>query len=131
MTRHDFVIFCRVLAALSPAQQWDDFTTDAWYEVFPRDYTLEECRQAAVRVKQREKWLDPSDIIAEVQRDRRPADEAANLYSLIGPGYQARREADDAAAGAALERLAVRLGRPVPQLKAVPPPDYGGKDGTA
>ena len=114
---------CRLVAALSPAQAWDEYTADAWAEVLPRDFTLEECQAALVAVKRRQPWVDPSDLIAEVRRARRPAEDAEQLRTVIDPdAYRAQIEADDAAMEAVLDRIAARAGLPRrTRLRAIPP----------
>ena len=125
MNDTDLTILWRFVAALSPAQQWDEFTVDAWSGVLPRDFTLEECRAAVLVIKRRQTWLDPHDIYAEVRRARGPAEEAERLRILTSDpaALNARNEAADAAA---LARIEARLGRRA-RLKAVPPPGYGGQ----
>ena len=130
MNDTDLTKLCRYIAALSPAQQWDEFTADVWADVLPRDFTLEECQAAVIEVKRRQPWVDPSDIIAAVRRARRPAEEAAHLATVLHPGaYRAQVEAADADTEAILDRIAARAGLPPrkARLRAVPPPaDEGG-----
>jgi hypothetical protein len=123
----EVAILCRFVAAVSPAQQWDEFTVDAWAMVLPADFTLEECRAAVMVIKRRRQWVDPSDIVAEVRLARRPAAEARHLHELIGgpDAYRAHIEDANAVADAALARISDRTGIDARQiLKAVPPPDY-------
>jgi hypothetical protein len=129
MNDADVTLLCRVLAALTPQQQWDEFTADAWAEVLaPYDFAFEEARAAAAAIKRRQPYVDPHDLIAQVQRDRRPAAEAAHLATLFDrDALQASIEAADEAF---MRKLAARRGSDR-RLKAIPPPDYGGKDGTA
>jgi hypothetical protein len=120
----DLTKLCRYVAALSPAQQWDEYTVDAWADVLPRDFTLDECRAAVIEVKRRQPWVDPSSIIDQVRRARRPAEEAAHLATVLDPdAYRAQIEADDAQTEAVLARIRSRAGLPPQaQLKAIPPP---------
>lgn len=64
------VKLCRYVKALVPAQAFDEYTPDAWFDVL-KDYRLEDAKEAVRNVKTRERWVDPSDIIAEVKRIRR------------------------------------------------------------
>jgi hypothetical protein len=120
----DLTKLCRYIAALSPAQQWDEYTVDAWADVLPRDYTLDECRAAVIEVKRRQPWVDPSSIIDQVRRARRPAEEAEHLRTVLDPAaYRAKIEADDAETEAVLDRIAARAGLPRKvRLRTVPPP---------
>jgi hypothetical protein len=116
---------CRYIAAVSPAQQWDEFTADAWAEVIPADFTLDECRAAVIAIKQRQQWVDPNDIIDEVRRARRHADEQHQLHVLKDPAaYAAWVEGQDEAFLAKLDARRGSTGR----LRAVPPPDYDDED---
>jgi hypothetical protein len=117
----EVVALCRYIAALTPAQQWDEFTADAWADILPGDLTLDDARAAVIVIKQRQQWVDPSDIIAEVRQARRPAIEAAWLATLLDrDSYAAMIEAEN---DAFLRKLDARRSS-ARRLKAVPPPDY-------
>jgi hypothetical protein len=113
------VIACRYAAALTPAQQWDEFTADVWADVFPADFTLDETRAAIVAVKQRQPWLDPCDIIAEVRRARRHAEDQQQLRTLLDP--DANRAQIEAVDSAFLAKLAARGQRLREAPRALPP----------
>jgi hypothetical protein len=136
VTPAEVTALCRYVAAACPGQSWDEFTPDVWAEIIPPDFTLAECRSAVIALKRRQKWIDVSDILAEVRRDRRPAAEARRLSAILGGGSY-RGEvvpAEDARTRAALDRIRARTGYDGFELRAVPPPDYddpGGGEGAA
>jgi hypothetical protein len=70
MTHEEIVKLCRYIQAACPAQRFDEYTPDVWAEVFPASLTLDDCRAAVITIKQRQRYIDPSDIIAEVRRIR-------------------------------------------------------------
>jgi hypothetical protein len=120
---------CRYVAAACPGQSWDEFTADVWAETIPGDFTLDECRSAVIALKRRQKWIDVSDIVAEVRRDRRPAAESRRLYAVLGAYRDEMLPAEEARTRAALDRIRARTGYPGFELRPVPPPDYGGDEG--
>jgi hypothetical protein len=123
VTRDDVVKLCAYVEAACPSQQMADFTPDVWHEILPASFTLDECRAAVVAVVRRgERWVDLGTILAEVRRVRADAAERERTRVLLDPdAYRADLEAKDAAF---LHKLAARTGGS--QLKAIPPPDYGG-----
>ena len=123
MTREDVVKLCAYVEAACPSQQMADFTPDVWHEILPASFTLDECRAAVVAVVRRgERWVDLGTILAEVRRVRADAAERERTRVLLDPdAYRADLEAKDTAF---LRKLAARTGGA--QLKAIPPPDYGG-----
>jgi len=80
MTCEEVTKLCRYIKAACPSQSMDEFTPVVWTEILPAHYSLDECRAAVIAIKQRQTWVDVSDIIAEVKRARR-----ADLESLVLP----------------------------------------------
>jgi hypothetical protein len=66
----EVVILTRFVKAACPQQAIDDYTPDAWFDLLG-DLSLEECRAAVVAVGQRQPFIAPSEIRAEVRRVRR------------------------------------------------------------
>jgi hypothetical protein len=61
---------CRVIAAMCPAQRFDTETPATWALILAHiRYT--DAQQAVVAIAARERFVSPSDIIAEVRRTRR------------------------------------------------------------
>ena len=65
MNRPEAVKLCRYVAALSPAQQLDEHTPDAWLDVLADiDYPL--AKRAATEVAKRQPFVDPAAIRATI-----------------------------------------------------------------
>jgi hypothetical protein len=76
------VILCRYVKALCPQQKFDEYTPDAWYELLG-DYLLNDCKDAARTVGQRQPFIAPSEIITEVRRIR---DQRIDTATLVYDG---------------------------------------------
>jgi hypothetical protein len=77
VTPDEIVILARYVRALCPAQKFDEYTPDAWGDVFARTpYSLADCRQGAARAAAKRPFVSPAEILAEVRtiRDERLAD---------------------------------------------------------
>lgn len=61
---------CRAIAALAPAQKFDDETPAIWSVVLA-GVRYEDAREAVVAIAQRQAFIAPADVIAEVRRIRR------------------------------------------------------------
>jgi hypothetical protein len=72
------VILCRYVKAICPQQKFDEYTPDAWYELLG-DYSLNDCKEAARTVGQRQPFIAPSEIITEVRRVRDQRIDTANV----------------------------------------------------
>lgn len=69
MTREETVLLCRYVRACCPQQAIDQYTPDAWYDLLG-DLRLDDCRQAVKAVAQRQPFVAPAEIRAEVRRIR-------------------------------------------------------------
>lgn len=79
MTPREAVLLVRYVKACCPQQQIDEYTPDAWHDLLG-DLNLDDCREAARLVAQRQPFVSPSEIRAEVQRIR------AERIGPPGPG---------------------------------------------
>lgn len=70
MTPEETVKLCRYIKAACPAQRFDEFTPDVWHDIFPEWLTLDDARASVIVIKQQQRFVDPSDIIAAVRRVR-------------------------------------------------------------
>lgn len=70
MTPSETVVLTRYVKALCPQQQIDEYTPDAWHDLLG-DLLLGECREGAKRVAQRQPFVSPSEIRAEVRKARK------------------------------------------------------------
>jgi hypothetical protein len=70
MTPEETVLLTRYVKACCPQQAIDRYTPDAWYDLL-REFGAGECRAAAAAVAMRQPFVAPSEIIAEVERERR------------------------------------------------------------
>lgn len=69
MNPREAVMLVRYVEACCPQQKFDEFTPDAWHDLLG-DLALGDCRAAARAVAQRQPFVSPSEIRAEVQRIR-------------------------------------------------------------
>ncbi|NJP71921.1 hypothetical protein [Streptomyces sp. C1-2] len=72
MQPEEVVVLARYVHALCPAQKIDQYTPDAWCDVFDEvpQYSLADCREGAARVAKRQPFVAPAEIIAEVRKIR-------------------------------------------------------------
>jgi hypothetical protein len=121
VTGEEITKLCRYIKAACPAQAMDEFTADVWAEILPGHYTLPECRAAVIAIKQRQPYVDVSDIIAEVKRTRHAAEDRQSIRKLLDPAaYRAQVEAADARTLALIEAETRRRGVSQPvRLKAI------------
>lgn len=121
MTRDEVVKLCRYIKAACPAQAFDDYTPDVWAEILPSWLTLDAARSAVIAVKQRQAFVDVSDIIAEAKRARRAIEDQQRLGTYLdSAAYRAQIATADREF---LRKLALKTGSGA-ALKAVPEPDY-------
>lgn len=114
MVSTEIATLCRFVRAVCPGQPWDEFTTEAWELILPRDYAYEECRQAVIEIKrrrarnadprQRVPFIDPEDVMAEVRRARADQADRERIRVLRDPArYRAEVDAADATLAARIE----------------------------
>jgi hypothetical protein len=72
MTPEETVLLTRYVKACCPQQAIDRYTPDAWHDLLG-EFDAAECRAAAAAVARRQPFVAPSEIIAEVERERRAA----------------------------------------------------------
>ena len=70
MKPSEAVILTRLVKAACPQQVIDDYTPDAWFDLLG-DLSFDDCRAAVVAVGQRQPFIAPAEIRAEVRRVRR------------------------------------------------------------
>ncbi|MGW0933152.1 zinc finger domain-containing protein [Streptomyces sp. NPDC002644] len=71
MTPDEIVVLARYVRALCPAQKFDEYTPDAWADLFGgTPYSLADCRQGAARAAAKKPFVSPAEIIAEVKQLR-------------------------------------------------------------
>jgi hypothetical protein len=83
------VKLARYVRALCPQQKFDEYTADAWGDVLA-DYDYDACKQAAATLGQKQPFIAPAEIIAEVRRERRTR--LANFQYEPEPGDDNPRE---------------------------------------
>ncbi|MCY7288873.1 MAG: hypothetical protein LH624_11645 [Cryobacterium sp.] len=69
MTNAEAVLLCRYAKAACPQQAFDQYTPDAWADLL-EDLRYEDCKLAVKAVTQRQPFVSPSEIRAEVKRIR-------------------------------------------------------------
>lgn len=111
------MLLTRYVRACCPQQAIDEYTPDAWHDLLG-DLDAADCRRAVAAVGRRQPFVAPAEIIAEVRRTRRAAEDHASIRELLDPAaYRAKIAAADSAF---LRKLAARTGQPV-DLKAIEP----------
>lgn len=78
MTDEEVIALSKYVAALCPAQRFNEFTPDAWIDVLA-PYAAVDARAAVVAVARRQPFVSPAEIIAEITRIRGDRIAAANL----------------------------------------------------
>ncbi|WP_262702002.1 MULTISPECIES: zinc finger domain-containing protein [Streptomyces] len=78
MTEEEVIHLAKYVAALCPAQRFNEFTPDAWIDVLS-PYNATDARTAVVAIARRQPFISPAEIIAEIQDMRRERITAANL----------------------------------------------------
>ncbi len=144
MTHEETAVLTRYVETLCPYKAMDEYTADAWHDIVGH-LELADCRAAVVAIKQRARFVDPCDIIAEVKRQRRdrlervplpaPPAELADQPGAYREALQAgiRRTADGLAVLRAigpppgppppLDALRARLGPAQPPPERCLPPE--------
>lgn len=69
MNPEDILKLGRAVAAICPAQKWDEHSPAAWLELLG-DLRYEDARQAVFNLGRQQPFIAPSDIIKEVKRIR-------------------------------------------------------------
>lgn len=78
MTDEEAIALSKYVAALCPAQRFNEFTPDAWIDVLG-PYDAEDARTAVVAVARRQPFISPAEIIDEIRTMRAERIAAANL----------------------------------------------------
>ncbi len=60
----------KYIHALCPQQAMDEYTAEAWHDVLG-EFGLAECHAAVVSIAKRQPFIAPSEVITEVERERR------------------------------------------------------------
>ncbi|MFE9810676.1 hypothetical protein [Streptomyces sp. NPDC005548] len=125
MTPADVVMLTAYVHALCPAQKIDQFTPDAWADVFDGvpQYSLADCREGAARVAARQPFVAPAEIIGEVRKIRESRLDDFQYEPTVGETGEesaARRRAQVVACadGRRPPVLAIAGARPRPELQA-------------
>lgn len=71
MTPRETALLVRYIKSVSPAQLIDDYTYETWHDIIGH-LDLPAARAAVIAVKHSKAFVDPSDIIREVERAKRP-----------------------------------------------------------
>lgn len=69
MNAQEVTMLGRAVAAICPAQKWDDFTPDAWRELLG-DLAYDDARAAVFTLGRAQPFIAPCDIRKEVKRIR-------------------------------------------------------------
>lgn len=73
MIKTEAAALCRYLQACCPQQKFDQFTSDAWFDLLA-DMPFGLAKLAAQRVASRQPFVSPSDIIATAKAMRKAVD---------------------------------------------------------
>lgn len=72
MNNTEAVALCRLVAAHCPAQHFDEYTPDAWYDVLS-DITFEDARSAVNQLARQQTFIAPNEVrqvVMAIRRDR-------------------------------------------------------------
>lgn len=69
MNEEEAVLLARYVRAICPQQKFDEYTADVWGDILT-DHDFNDCKQAAITLGRKQPFIAPSEIIAEVRRDR-------------------------------------------------------------
>lgn len=86
MKRTEVAALVGYTSQLAPAQRFDEYTPDAWFDVLgdlPANY--EQARQAVAAVAKREKWIAPSAIREELKAILRAANPPPKAAAIEAP----------------------------------------------
>jgi hypothetical protein len=70
MIHKEAVMLARYVRAICPHQKMDEYTPDAWHDLLG-DYEYAACKEASRVLGQRQPFIAPAEIIAEVRKHRR------------------------------------------------------------
>lgn len=70
MNHTEAAILVRYVRALCPQQKFDEYSADAWHDLLGH-LDLDPCKAAARTLGQRQPFIAPAEIIAEVRSQRR------------------------------------------------------------
>jgi hypothetical protein len=124
MTPREAVILTRYVEACCPQQKFDDYTPDAWHDLLG-DLDLDDCKTAVRTVAQRQPFVSPSEIRAELKRVR------AERIGPPGPGLSPIPPPvhPDAGPKAYLESLRAQQARLASGIEQVPAIEGGQPTG--
>lgn len=69
MNQAETARLCRAIAAIAPAQKFDDETPAFWCLLLA-DVRYMDAQEAVIAIGRRQAWIAPADILAEVRRIR-------------------------------------------------------------
>jgi hypothetical protein len=124
MTPEEVVMLAAYVHALCPAQKIDQYTPDAWCDVFAEvpQYSLADCREGAARVAARQPFVAPAEILGEVRKIREARLDDFQYEPTPGETGKesiARRRAQVAACANGERPAVIAItGRPRPELQA-------------
>jgi hypothetical protein len=101
MTPAEAVMLCRYTKACCPQQQFDEYTPDVWHDLLG-DYSFADCKAAVGAVAQRQAFVAPAEIRAEVRRIRYKRIEE---FGYITPPYGLTFEQEQAYTKAIRDRV--------------------------
>jgi hypothetical protein len=70
MTPRETALLVRYIKSVSPAQAIDDYTYETWHDIIGH-LEPDAARNAVIAIKHSQTFVDPSDIIREVERKQR------------------------------------------------------------
>ncbi|WP_405911336.1 hypothetical protein OG529_04230 [Streptomyces longwoodensis] len=125
MTPAEVVMLAAYVHALCPAQKIDEYTPDAWCDVFAAvpHFSLADCREGAARVAARQPFIAPAEIIEEVRKIREQRLDDFQYEPMPGEtGAESiarrREQVAQCADGLRPPVLAVAGARPRPELQS-------------
>lgn len=125
MNPREAVMLVRYVEACCPQQKFDEYSPDAWHDLLG-DLAYEDCRAAARAIAQRQPFVAPSEIRAEVKaiREARLGPAGPGLSPIPPPADPD----DDKAYRAALRAQQARIAAGVEEVPAIEAGQSAGYD---
>lgn len=128
ITRTDVVRLVAYVTQVQPAQQVDEYTPDAWFDILgDMSATFDQLRAATAEVAKRERWIYPSAIREELSTILRAANPPARAAAIEAPSkYETYEERSERIARnkvkvqAVLDEIAARKVREDPHEANIP-----------
>lgn len=109
MNRTDVAKLVAYVTQLAPAQQFDEYTAIAWFDVLgDLPATLDQAKEATARVARKQQWVFPSAIRGELLAIMPPRQHSGPAAILAAPPSPIEDRIERGRRGAAAAKAAIR-----------------------